>query len=33
MDAGMMYRVMQYAAMLDLPVISHCEDLSLAGGG
>lgn len=33
MDSGMMYRVMQYAAMLGLPVISHCEDLSLAGGG
>lgn len=33
MDAGLMHRVMQYAAMLDLPVISHCEDLSLASGG
>ncbi|SHE34997.1 dihydroorotase [Desulforamulus putei] len=33
MDAGTMYRVMQYAAMLGLTVISHCEDLSLAAGG
>ncbi|AQS59028.1 dihydroorotase [Desulforamulus ferrireducens] len=33
MDAGMMYRVMQYAGMLGLTVVSHCEDLSLAAGG
>lgn len=33
MDAAMMQRVMQYAAMLGLTVISHSEDLSLAGGG
>ena len=33
MDAGMMRRVMQYAAMLGLTVISHCEDLTLAAGG
>ncbi len=32
-DAGIMHRVMQYAAMLGLTVISHCEDLSLAAGG
>lgn len=33
MDAAIMQRVMQYAAMLGLTVISHSEDLSLAGGG
>lgn len=33
MDAGMMLRVMRYAAMLGLTVISHCEDLTLADGG
>ncbi len=33
MDAGMMRRAMQYAAMLGLTVLSHCEDLSLADGG
>lgn len=32
-DAGMMRRAMQYAAMLGLTVLSHCEDLSLADGG
>lgn len=33
MDAGLMHRVMQYAAMLDMTVISHCEDLNLVAGG
>ncbi|MDT0575561.1 dihydroorotase [Croceicoccus sp. F390] len=30
-DSGVMLRVMQYAAMLDLPVITHAEDTGLAG--
>ena len=33
MDAGMMQRVMQYAGMLGLTVVSHSEDLSLTAGG
>lgn len=33
MDSGLMHRVMQYAAMLDITVISHSEDLNLAAGG
>ncbi len=32
-DAGVMRRAMQYASMLGLPVIPHCEDKSLAAGG
>ena len=32
-DAGVMRRAMQYAGMLGLPVIPHCEDKSLAAGG
>ncbi|CCO07209.1 dihydroorotase [Desulforamulus hydrothermalis] len=32
-DAGTMYRIMQYAAMLGLTVISHCEDVNLAADG
>ncbi|MCF8010841.1 MAG: dihydroorotase [Clostridiales bacterium] len=32
-SAGVMRRAMQYASMLDLPVISHCENLDLAGEG
>ena len=32
-DAGMMRRVMEYCAMLDVPVILHCEDKSLADDG
>ena len=31
--AGMMRRAMEYARGFDLPVIDHCEDRSLAGGG
>ena len=31
--AGMMRRAMEYARGFDLPVIDHCEDKSLAGGG
>lgn len=32
-NASMMALAMEYARMLDLPVISHCEDPSLARGG
>lgn len=30
-DSGVMLRLLQYAAMLDLPVISHAEDAALVG--
>ena len=30
-DTGVMLRLLQYAAMLDLPVIAHAEDSSLVG--
>ncbi len=30
---GMMRRAMEYARGFDLPLIDHCEDRSLAGGG
>ncbi|MCD5406717.1 MAG: dihydroorotase [Desulfotomaculum sp.] len=32
-SAGVMRRAMQYAGMLDLPVIPHCEDHSLVANG
>lgn len=32
-DAAVMRRAMQYASMLDMVIISHCEDTSLARGG
>jgi dihydroorotase len=32
-SADMMRKAMLYASHFGLPVISHCEDLSLAGGG
>ena len=32
-DAGFMRKVMEYAAMLDLPVLAHCENTSLSEGG
>lgn len=32
-NAALMRSVMQYAAMFDTPVISHCEELSLSDGG
>lgn len=32
-NAGVMRRAMQYAKMVGLPVISHCEDKDLAAGG
>ena len=31
-DSGVMLRVLQYAAMLGLPFISHAEDAGIAGG-
>lgn len=32
-SAELMRRAMEYAQMLDIPVISHCEDLALKGEG
>lgn len=32
-NAGMMRRAMEYAQGFDLPIVDHCEDRSLAGGG
>ena len=32
-DSGVMLRLMQYAAMLDLVVVSHAEDAGLSGEG
>jgi len=32
-DSGVMYRAMQYAAMVGLPIIAHCEDITLSAGG
>ncbi|MEW6183722.1 MAG: dihydroorotase [Bacillota bacterium] len=32
-DGNLMRRAMEYAGMLGVPVISHCEDPSLAAGG
>ncbi|AOM83255.1 Dihydroorotase [Salisediminibacterium beveridgei] len=32
-SAGMMYRAMQEAAKEDIPVVAHCEDISLVNGG
>lgn len=33
MNAQLMRRAMEYASMLDIPVIDHCEDKNLAAGG
>lgn len=33
LDSGLMRRALEYAKMFDIPVISHCEDLSLSRGG
>ena len=33
MDAALMRRALEYASSLGLPVISHCEDINLSGGG
>lgn len=32
-DAGLMRRALEYASMIDLLVISHCEDKKIAGDG
>lgn len=32
-DAAVMYRAMQYARMIGLPVITHCEDVNLSAKG
>jgi len=32
-DAGLLRRAMTYAAMTGLPVVEHCEDPALSGGG
>lgn len=33
MNGGVMRRALEYASSLNLPVISHCEDLTLSAGG
>jgi dihydroorotase len=33
MDSQLFRRALEYAGMFDLPVIQHCEDLSLSKGG
>lgn len=33
MDAGLMRRALEYAKMLNRPIISHCEDKNLSRGG
>jgi dihydroorotase len=33
MDSLMMRRALEYSRILDVPLISHCEDLSLSAGG
>lgn len=33
MDAALMRHALEYAGSLDLPVISHCEDINLSAGG
>jgi dihydroorotase len=33
MHAGVMRRALEYSRHFGIPVISHCEDLNLAGGG
>ncbi|MFB3829663.1 MAG: dihydroorotase [Bryobacteraceae bacterium] len=33
MNARVMRRAMEYARSFDVPVINHCEDLNLSGGG
>ncbi len=33
MNSGLMRRAMEYARIFDIPVIDHCEDLSLSAGG
>lgn len=33
LSAGLLKTAMKYAKMFDIPVLSHCEDRSLVGGG
>jgi dihydroorotase len=33
MNSEVLRRVMEYASMFDIPVISHCEDMNLRGSG
>jgi len=33
MNNGLMRRALEYAAMFDVPILDHCQDLHLAGGG
>ena len=33
MDAALMRRAMEYAFSLQIPIISHCEDINLSGNG
>ena len=33
MNAGLLKKAMKYANMFNLPVLSHCEDNTLVGGG
>ena len=33
MNANLMRRALEYAGMLNLPIIDHCEDLNLSGSG
>jgi len=33
MDAALMRHALEYAGSLDLPVVSHCEDIHLSAGG
>jgi dihydroorotase len=32
-DSALMRRALEYASSLDMPIISHCEDLQLSAGG
>lgn len=32
-NSGVMRRVLEYANMVELPVLAHCEDVTLAAGG
>jgi dihydroorotase len=33
MNAEIMRRAMEYARTFDLPIVQHCEDMTLSGGG
>ena len=33
MNSNLMRRALEYAGMLNLPIIDHCEDLNLSGSG